>query len=262
MTSFVTLLKRDLRLQMPLMIGYTGIALLIVLTFIGLSFRYGEMLYIGILTFFLIQNVVIAFLLPIFSVWREWRMKTAAHWLMLPGSVHTKLWSKLISILLCIIYTFLISSILWMASGLISYTIIHEGTYHILSQFPPSLYLFAIIMIIYASIAGSIPVLLIVFMIKGERGWKGWIFAGLIAFVYIIFIPWFSAFDPPAFLEQGPVYLESLEHITFSEGDFSMFLGPEEAEPFLYVSGQIFEIIFYVITYWLCWWYLARKVEI
>ena len=262
MTSFATLLIRDLRMQMPLMVGYTGLSLLIVLTFMGLSLRFGEMLYVGILTLFIMQYLVIALVLPINSIWKEWRMKTAAHWLMLPGSVHAKIWSKLLSILLCFTYTFLLSALLWMASGLMTYTVIHEGISYILGQVPFSTYLLVITFFIYASIAGAIPIVLTVFIIKGERGWKGWILGGIIAFVYLFFISWFSAVDPPAFMKYGPVYIESLEEITFSEGDITLYAGAEEGDAFVYISGQIIEIILYAFMYWLCWWYLARKVEI
>lgn len=262
MTSFMSLFQRDLRLQLPLLIIYCAVALGVTVVFTSLSFRFGTALIGGIIFILAFQNFITGLALPINSLWKEWRLKTVAHWLMLPASIHKKLWSKLLSILLIYYFMILFSTIMWVASGLINYTELHQVIYSFVSQMPIEFYLYIFLFLTYAMVAGSIPFFFGIFMLKGEGGKIGILVTILLGLVYLIFMPWFTAIEVPGFLEIGPVYFASFEAMSYTDENFSLDFGSEANDPLFYISGIIFEVIFYTLMYVLSWWYLARKVEI
>lgn len=202
MTSFLTLLKRDLRLQVPMMVIYSAVLVLIAGGFTWAAIKYSsDGFYAGIPIFFVLQFVFLMFALPINAIWKEWRMKTVAHWLMLPASVHKKIWSKALSVVIWTLYIVLLVVILWAITGLIGQTAIHTSSFQVLKAFLTVDLFYTIPLSLMMMFFITFPIFLAVIMVKGEKGWKGRLFTTFLFVFFIILIPWFYAFDPLPILE-------------------------------------------------------------
>ena len=265
MTSFLTLLKRDLRLQVPFMVIYSAAMLFVAIVFTFLAMRYSYEFFGAILFIFLAQFFFAFIALPINSIWREWRMKTAGHWLMLPTSVHAKIWSKILSIIIWILFLIVLTLLLWAGTGLIDHTEIHEMTFILLSKLASVDLLIIGPFMVYSLISVSIPVFLGVIMLNGEGGLKGFMYTGLLLAFYLILIPWISSIELLSSLKFGPIFLDISffqENTTFGDSSFTFNIIADGSAPFTYVSTLILEVLLVCFMYWICWWYLARKVEI
>ncbi|MDQ0207014.1 hypothetical protein [Alkalicoccobacillus murimartini] len=265
MTSFLTLLKRDLRLQLPLMMIFSTTMLVVAALFTILAIRLNSNFYYGIILIFFFLFFFILFALPINSIWKEWRMKTAAHWLMLPSSVHAKIWSKLLSIIIWVLFLFVLAILLWAATALIGQTDLHNVSFELLGMLFNLGLLTLIPYALYTIISGSLPVFLGVIMLKGEGGWKGSLYAGLLVAFYIIFMPWVTVAETFSFLRIGPIYFDPTpfqETTTIGNAEFTFGMINNGTDPYTYVSFLILEFLLFCLMYFICWWYLARKVEI
>ncbi|MEY8752411.1 hypothetical protein [Alkalicoccobacillus gibsonii] len=265
MTSFMTLLKRDLRLQVPMMLIYSAVLVLIAGGFTLLAMEVNAGAFGFLLFIFIAQFLFLGIALPINAIWKEWRMKTVAHWLMLPASVHKKIWSKTLSVLIWTIYIAGLVFILWALTGLIGETVIHTGTYDLLKFVLNSDLIYIIPALLIYFILGTFPYFLGVIMVKGEGGWKGPIFAGLIIFFFVVIYPLLTIYNPLNIFEVGPIYIDfnfTQGEFSFSDSDFSFTTTGDSSGPITYVSNLLFDFLLYASFYVLSWWYLARKVEI
>ncbi|MFK3936247.1 hypothetical protein ACI2JA_01885 [Alkalihalobacillus sp. NPDC078783] len=265
MTSFLTLLKRDLRLQVPMMLIYSAVLVLIAILVTGFAMKYDESLFGLIVFFYLVQFLFLGIALPINAIWKEWRMKTVAHWLMLPASVHKKIWSKTLSVVIWTVYIVVFVIVLWAITGLVGQTPIHAGSFDLLKFVLTSGLLILIPVAIIYQIFVTFPYFFGVIMFKGEGGWKGSIFAVFTIFFFIFLYPLIYAYNPLNLLELGPIYLDAnftQGEFSFSDSDFSFTTTGNPDEAIYYVSNLIFDLLLYSSFYFLSWWYLARKVEI
>ncbi|WYP26076.1 hypothetical protein NSQ54_17375 [Alkalihalobacillus sp. FSL W8-0930] len=265
MTSFLTLLKRDLRLQVPMMVIYSAVLVLIAVVFTWLAVKFNEVAYEFIPFLYLSQFIFLGIALPINAIWKEWRMKTVAHWLMLPTSVHKKIWSKALSVVIWTLYIIVLVIILWAITGLIGKSPIHDGSYELLKFILSSDLMYLIPFSVVFLTLGIFPFFIGVIMVKGEKGWKGPVFALLLIILFVGVHPWIEVAETFSFLEIGPIYMETnftQAEFTFSNSEVTFSTTGNSDEPITYVSSLIFDLILYSSFYFLTWWYLARKVEI
>ncbi|MFS0786091.1 hypothetical protein ABC345_06930 [Shouchella sp. 1P09AA] len=101
MKEFVFFLKRDLRLLLPVNVIAAIIFFVMMVAASVIRMRFGQPFDAVDMTLVFVLLVYYFFLASILiiaeSVWREWRKGTQIQWYLAPGSVHVKLFSKMVS---------------------------------------------------------------------------------------------------------------------------------------------------------------------
>ncbi|GAF19149.1 hypothetical protein JCM19046_3779 [Bacillus sp. JCM 19046] len=104
MKSFIFYLKRDLRLLLPLnlilfLVIVLGMGSVLILR-MNIS-RPLETIDFSVIAFFLFFLMLVGgLIISVEALWREWRLGTQFGWYLSQGTLHLKLWSKVIAIYL------------------------------------------------------------------------------------------------------------------------------------------------------------------
>lgn len=191
MKVFWFYLKRDFFMLLPVntiifLLLFTGVILLK-----ALQLRIGEPFGMQALTaagaLFFVFVFVLCLAIAVEAIWKEWRKRTQYDWYAMPGSIHTKLASKLLAVLgwqliqIVLAFSLFLVMTLWTA-GEESATRMING----LDVLPAFGWEYLWILFI-SPISGILIIFLLLFFLLGiPRGWKK---AGIVA-VYIVVV-WF-----------------------------------------------------------------------
>ncbi|WP_059102877.1 hypothetical protein [Shouchella shacheensis] len=252
MNMFLHLLRRDLRILLPLNILFAGLLIALYMV-MGIAFiRVSQPLTIPQTSTFVFLLFVLLFLsffaISVEVVWKEWRQGTAHFWYTLPHSLHLKLFSKIVSVWLWSYIQFGVAgvSFFWLLNVTAEQEFLELflGSFNGLQEYVGEFVLFSVV----TPLVSIIGVILMAFLFLGMKGWKRFasvvvLFAfGLVLYPYI----------------QGKLQGPAAEEMVAETDSFSFTLFFDILSVTQFYGDALMTLLLYGGT----WYFCRKKIEL
>lgn len=247
MKSFFFYLKRDLRLLLPLNLIFMvlialGMGSVIILRInISRPLETIDFSVIAFLLFFLI--IFCSLFITMEALWREWRLGTQYGWYLSQGSLHLKLWSKVIAVYLWQGFQLLITLVLFFTVARFASS--QETLNELLRELQiPSSYLFELFWSgLIVPLLTIIVILFAGFLYFGLKTKWRFLYIGIYFFLTVILYPYiyFKIEQTPVETSEYPILMDILQIET---------------------SQILFDIFLSVVMYMLLYWFVKKKIEL